>query len=75
MGHPLSRLRNAVSFARKRAGLTQEELAERAGIDRTYLSEIERGQANPTYQVLVRLSEALGVSICDLLCKEDNHED
>ena len=55
---------------RSRAGISQEELAARAGIDRTYASQIERGIANPSLEVLVCLAEALEVGLHELLCKE-----
>lgn len=43
-------------------GLSQEELAKKAGISRNYLSEIERGQAtNLSWQVVERLSAVLGI--------------
>lgn len=53
--------------ARKAVGLSQEELAEKAGIDRTYVSQIERGISNPSLVVLVKLSQALGVEVVDLI--------
>jgi DNA-binding XRE family transcriptional regulator len=43
------------------AGLTQTALAERSGIDRTYLSDLEAGRRNPTVTTLARLAKALGV--------------
>lgn len=46
---------------RKDAGLSQEVLAERCGIFRTYLSRIESGAANPSLVVLVTLAKALNV--------------
>jgi transcriptional regulator with XRE-family HTH domain len=46
---------------RKGAGLSQEVLAERCGIFRTYLSRIESGSANPSLVVLVTLAKALDV--------------
>ncbi len=46
--------------------LTQEVLAERCGIFRTYLSRIESGTANPTLVVLVALAGALEVPPSDL---------
>lgn len=46
---------------RKEAGLSQEVLAERCGIFRTYLSRIESGAANPSLVVLVTLAKALSV--------------
>jgi transcriptional regulator with XRE-family HTH domain len=56
-----------VRQARKAAGITQDELAARTGIFRTYLSRIESGQANPTLLVFVALATALDVGPGDLL--------
>jgi CheY-like chemotaxis protein/DNA-binding XRE family transcriptional regulator len=47
--------------ARKLKGLTQQSLAERAGIDVTYVQAIERGAANLTVAVLCDLADAVGV--------------
>ena len=46
---------------------SQEELAERAGLHRTYVSAVERGVRNPTISVLGRLAAALGVSVSKML--------
>jgi transcriptional regulator with XRE-family HTH domain len=43
--------------------LSQEELADRAGIDRTYISGVERGVRNPTLEVMQRISNALGADL------------
>ena len=43
--------------------LNQEELAERAGIDRTYISGVERNVRNPTLEVMQRISQALGADL------------
>lgn len=51
---------------RKRRGLSQEMLAERAGISAQYVSNIERGKENPTLDLLFRLAEALRVSLGEL---------
>lgn len=56
-----------VRQARKAAGLSQEALADSAGIDRTYVSGVERGVRNPTVTILDRLAKALGVTPADLL--------
>jgi len=50
-----------VRALRERAALSQEELAFRAGMKRTYLSDLERGTRNPSIRALGRLAEALGV--------------
>jgi transcriptional regulator with XRE-family HTH domain len=46
--------------ARREAGLTQEQLAERAGIDRAAYSEIERGHRDARLSTLLRIESALG---------------
>jgi transcriptional regulator with XRE-family HTH domain len=47
--------------------LTQEELAYRAGMDVTYLSDLERGKWNPSLAMLVDLAVGLGVHPSELL--------
>jgi len=49
--------------------LSQEELAFRAGVDRTYISQIERGVGNPSVLVLVKISATLGVEPQELLSR------
>ncbi len=46
--------------------ITQEELADRAGLFRTYLSRVERGTANPTLSMLHALAKALDVPVPEL---------
>jgi transcriptional regulator with XRE-family HTH domain len=48
-------------------GLTQDKLAEDAGMRRSYLSDLERGVRNPSVDALGRLAVALGVEAADLL--------
>jgi transcriptional regulator with XRE-family HTH domain len=47
-----------VRAARKLAGLSQEELAHDADLDRTYISQVERKQRNLTISVLARIARA-----------------
>ena len=56
-----------VRRARKAAGLSQEELAFEAGLDRTYISQVERRKRNLTIVVLARLAAALAVSPAKLV--------
>lgn len=49
------------------AGLTQEKLALEAGVDRTFVSLLERGGRQPTLATLWRLAEALRVAPSDLI--------
>jgi transcriptional regulator with XRE-family HTH domain len=53
------------------AGLSQEALADAAGLDRTYVSGVERGVRNPTVKVLQGIAIALGVTSADLLAGEE----
>lgn len=57
-------------LARIAAGISQEELAHRAGIDRTYVSGIERGKRNPTITVVARFAEALGTTTANMLAQD-----
>ena len=47
-------------------GLSQEELAYRAGVHRTYLGGIERGERNPALKNISAIAEALGVTLSEL---------
>ena len=59
MGSPNITLGKIIAGLRHSAGLSQEELADRAGIHRTYVSQIERGLKSPTIVMLLKLSKAL----------------
>jgi transcriptional regulator with XRE-family HTH domain len=48
---------------RERTELSQEELAFRAGMDRTYVSGIERGRRNPSLKSMQRVAAQLGLSL------------
>ena len=52
---------------RARTGLSQEKLAAKAGIDRTYVGGAERGERNVALVNIVRLAEALGVEPAQLM--------
>ena len=66
--------RTLVSFGRNVArlrgerGLSQDKLAEKADLDRTYVSGIERGVRNPGIKIVIRVAKALNASVSDL-CK------
>lgn len=51
---------------REKQGISQEELADRAGLHRTYISGVERGVRNPTVIVLQKIADALGVELSTL---------
>jgi transcriptional regulator with XRE-family HTH domain len=52
---------------RKKLGISQEDLAERCGLHRTYIGAIERSERNITLQTLEKIAESLDVSPQDLL--------
>lgn len=56
-----------VNEMRRRALLTQKELAEKANISRSYLANIESGKYNPSLKVLKRIADALGVNVVFLI--------
>ncbi|MEK5163139.1 helix-turn-helix transcriptional regulator [Paenibacillus sp. FSL R5-0527] len=58
--------RTLLIISRKSKGLTQSELAERVGISRPYLANIERGEYDPSLKVAQLLSQELGKPIDDL---------
>ena len=64
----LSEFGRNVSRFRDQAGLSQDKLAEKADLDRTYLSGIERGVRNPGIKTVIKLAKALNVTI-DQMCK------
>lgn len=55
-------------IARIKAEMTQEQLAERIGISPTHLSNIETGTTHVSLMVIVKLANALSVTVDDLLC-------
>jgi len=52
---------------REKAGISQEKLAELAGLHRTYVSTVERGKRNISIVNIERLAVALGVTMKDLM--------
>lgn len=57
----------AISKLRKNLRLSQEELADRAGVHRTYVSQLERGIKSPTLVVLIKIARALDTKPSRLL--------
>ncbi|MGV0962444.1 MAG: helix-turn-helix domain-containing protein [Polynucleobacter sp.] len=62
----LKQLGSRIREKRKAGGWTQEDLAARAEIDRSYLGGVERGQRNITFTVLCEICTALGCDVADL---------
>lgn len=54
---------------REKAGITQEELSFRAGVDRSYISQLEHDKKSPTVDTLFRICDALGASTAQLVAR------
>ncbi|MEE3652927.1 MULTISPECIES: helix-turn-helix domain-containing protein [unclassified Brenneria] len=52
-----------VKTLRLQAGLSQEAFADKCGLDRTYISGIERGVRNPTLEVIGVIADGLGIEL------------
>jgi transcriptional regulator with XRE-family HTH domain len=57
----------ALLAARRARRLTLEQLAQMSGVSRSMLSQIERGETNPTFAVLWNLTQALGIEFSELI--------
>ncbi len=59
-----------VRTLRERLGLSQEDLADKAGIHRTYVGGVERGERNLGLKNVIRIARALGVTVSELFKEE-----
>lgn len=62
----------AVKSIRREKGFSQEELAERAGLHRTYIGMIERGEKNLTLENIGKIAKSLNISIVELFIQIEN---
>ena len=70
--HDLGRaLGERIRQLRARAGFSQEELADRAGLPWTYLSDLERGRQTPSLDLLNRVARGLGVTLAEFFAPLD----
>jgi len=68
-GDIIERIGLNITIIRERQGLTQEKLAELAGLHRAYIGQIERGEKNIGLKNLEKIANALNVSVRTLLDK------
>ncbi len=61
------RLGEIIFKIRKKRKLTQEQLSLLCDLNRTYLSRIEKGKANPSVKILNKICRVLKIKICNLL--------
>jgi transcriptional regulator with XRE-family HTH domain len=64
--NPQPALGTAIRELRSKTGMTQEAVAQRAGVTVAHLSGIERGYANPSWAAVMSIAEALDVSIVEI---------
>lgn len=57
----------SVRRQRESQGLSQEKLADLCGVHRTYIGGIERGERNPTLKTMIKISNALGVPLSEMI--------
>ncbi|MEO8556878.1 MAG: helix-turn-helix transcriptional regulator [Actinomycetota bacterium] len=62
-----TRIGRVIRREREKRGLSQEALSELAGINRSFLGEIERGMAIPSIVTLQKLADSLGVKLSELI--------
>ena len=58
--------KNNIKEAREQKGLTQEEVAKKAGISPNYYAKIERGTINTSIEKANKIAKALGVKVSDI---------
>jgi transcriptional regulator with XRE-family HTH domain len=66
-----ARIGKAVKAVRTAQGLTQEALAARADLHPTYISDVERGVRNPSWDVIARLAEGMNVPAATIASEYD----
>jgi len=59
-------LAERIKMLREARGWTQEQLAERAAMQRSYLGDLELGRRNPSVRTLVKMANAFGIAIPEL---------
>lgn len=65
-----------ISSRRKRLGMSQDELADESGVDRAFISSVERGQRNPSFRTIASIAHGLRMKFARLVhnceqCSDD----
>jgi transcriptional regulator with XRE-family HTH domain len=63
----LGRLGDAIRTRRQSIGMSQEALADAAGINRTHMGEVERGKRNISFMGVVKIAKAMNAKASDLI--------
>ena len=64
-----------IRYLRKQKGMSQEDLALEAGVNKNYLSDLERGERNPTVVIVEKIASALEVDLSTLFKGIQSFED
>jgi len=70
-----TRLGRVIRRLRTERGISQEGLAAISGVDRTFMGAIERGEVNPSFDVLQRIASGLAVQLSDLIRQYESETD
>ena len=62
-------LGEVINLRRKRLGLSQEQLAEEADVDRAFISNVERGKRNPSFGTVAKIADGLRMRYSRLVTK------
>ena len=63
----LNNLGQIIREKREALGMTQIEVAEKAGVDRNYIGMVERGERNPSYLSLIKIAKGLNMTVDQLI--------
>ncbi|HUL15354.1 MAG TPA: helix-turn-helix transcriptional regulator [Terriglobales bacterium] len=74
MSEAVARLGTVIRRLRLERGISQEGLAALARIDRTFMGEVERGEANPSFDVLERIARGLSLNLSDLIRQYESED-
>lgn len=66
------RLGRAVKAVRVSRGLTQEQVSAASGLHPTYISDIERGARNPSWEAITRLADGIGITVEEIARSYDD---
>ncbi|MFH1011446.1 MAG: helix-turn-helix transcriptional regulator, partial [bacterium] len=66
----MPRIGERIREARKRAGLSQEALADRIGVNRSYLSLVENGKSSPTFEFVEKIAGGMALRVEDIVLGE-----
>ena len=75
MSEANKRFGQRVRELRRARGMSQENLSFAAGVHRTYLGSIERGERNPTLKNIALIAKAIGVSLAQLFAYDNRHSE